>query len=85
MLYAARAALSEEDRHAKTHGGTSSLFAEVFVKTGRFEVTLYREARDTEEDRLLGDYEAASFNADRAERALDVASRFIDAVVAAVE
>lgn len=28
--YAARAALSEDDRYAKTHSGTWSLFREVF-------------------------------------------------------
>jgi predicted nucleotidyltransferase len=34
MLYAARAALSEEDRYAKTHSGTWTLFRELFVQTG---------------------------------------------------
>jgi uncharacterized protein (UPF0332 family) len=81
MLYAARAALSEEDRHAKTHAGTWSLFAETFVKPERFSPELYREARATEEDRLKGDYDAASFPEDRAGRAIDAAARFIDAIV----
>ena len=37
MLYAARAALSEEDAYAKTHVGTWGLFRETFVVPGAFE------------------------------------------------
>jgi uncharacterized protein (UPF0332 family) len=81
MLYAARAALSEEERNAKTHAGTWSLFAETFVKPGRFPGELYREARATEEDRLKGDYDAVSFTEDRAAEAIDASARFIDGIV----
>lgn len=37
MLYAARAALSERGEFAKTHGGTWTLFSQVFVAPGEFE------------------------------------------------
>jgi len=37
MLYAARAALSEGDEHAKTHSGTWTLFSERYVNAGRFD------------------------------------------------
>jgi uncharacterized protein (UPF0332 family) len=37
MLYAARAALSERDRHARSHAGSWSLFREEFVLTGEFD------------------------------------------------
>ncbi len=36
MLYAARAALSEEDLYAKTHSGSWTLFNDAFVRTSRF-------------------------------------------------
>lgn len=36
MLYAARAALSEQDANAKTHRGTWQLFKESFVSGGQF-------------------------------------------------
>jgi hypothetical protein len=40
---------------------------------------------DVEEARLHGDYEAASFDEDRASDALAVAARFVEAVVKAVD
>lgn len=64
---------------------TSCLFAELFVKSGQFEVELYRGARDIEEARLRGDYEAASFDAQDASDALRTVERFIEAVGATVE
>lgn len=85
MLYAARAALSEENRHAKTHSGAWSQFAETFVKEGRFDTQLYRAARDVEEARLEGDYEAATFDRDRATAALETAERFVEATAAVLE
>ena len=45
MLYAARAALSERDRHARSHAGTWGLFREEFVLTGEVEETLQRFPR----------------------------------------
>ena len=51
ILYAARAALSEEDRNARTHQGIWTLFGELFLRTGRFDEPLYRLARKAEERR----------------------------------
>jgi len=48
MLYAARAALSERDLHAKTHSGTWSLFGEHLVKAGSIDQTVAATARDAE-------------------------------------
>ena len=45
MRYAARAALSERDRHARSQTGTWGLFREEFVLTGEFEETLQRFPR----------------------------------------
>jgi len=58
MLYAARAALSERDLYAKTHGGAWSQFADTFVRTGEFDAGLAGSAGRAQEKRLLGDYEA---------------------------
>ena len=49
MLYAARAALSEEDSYAKTHRGAWDLFWQTFAATGRFDEELAAEARQTQE------------------------------------
>jgi uncharacterized protein (UPF0332 family) len=51
---------------AKTHTGVWGPFADTFVKDGSFDASLYRRARRTEEDRLEGDYEAASLGSDLA-------------------
>ena len=45
MLYAVRAALSEEDRYAKSHRGTWQLFRKGFVLGGRFDPELVSAAR----------------------------------------
>jgi hypothetical protein len=45
MLYAARAALSERDRLARSHAGTWALFREEFVLTGEFEADLAQAAQ----------------------------------------
>ena len=45
MLNAVQAALSEEDRYAKTHAGLWSQFGETFVVTGRFDAGLAKAAR----------------------------------------
>jgi uncharacterized protein (UPF0332 family) len=77
MLYAARAALSERDRSAKTHSGTWNLFHEEFVADGSFEAALAREARATQEPRESVDYAAARVPVDEAERIVEVAARFL--------
>ena len=80
MLYAARAALSEEDRYAKTHLGTWLLFREAFVVSGRFDAKLTKDAERTHELRLGADYEARRVNAAEAEAVIELATRFISAI-----
>jgi uncharacterized protein (UPF0332 family) len=80
ILYAARAALSERDRNAKTHRGTWSIFSEEFVASGDIDVDLAREARATQEPREGVDYAAARVSRDEAQRIGDVAARFVAAI-----
>jgi uncharacterized protein (UPF0332 family) len=79
-LYAARAALSEENLYAKTHRGVWSLFGEVFVLTGRFDEQLTKATRAIQELREAGDYDAREILQDEAERTIAFAERFVDAV-----
>jgi uncharacterized protein (UPF0332 family) len=80
MLYAARAALSEEDRYAKTHRGVWDLFWQMFPAEGRFDSELAGEVRDTQRLRLLSDYEATRPSIDEAKRIVELAGRFVRAV-----
>jgi uncharacterized protein (UPF0332 family) len=80
MLYAARAALSERDQNAKTHGGTWGLFHREFVAERRFDADLAREARATQEPREGVDYAAARVSPEEAERIVLVAERFVAGV-----
>lgn len=79
-LYAARAALSEENRYAKTHGGVWDLFYLLFVESGRFDEALATDARRTERLRLDAHYEALPVPLDEARRAVETAERFVAAV-----
>ncbi|MBA3433664.1 MAG: HEPN domain-containing protein [Actinobacteria bacterium] len=80
MLYAARAALSEENRYAKTHSGTWQLFGESFVNTERFERQLFSDARDTLELRLGADYEAKHVQRETAKAVVELATRFVSVI-----
>lgn len=80
MLYAARAALSERDRYAKTHRGVWSLFGELFVAPGSFDVQLYRSARGAEDRRLALHYEAEEMSLEEAGGVVEDADRFVEAV-----
>lgn len=80
MLYAARAALSERDRNAKSHQGTWTLFREEFVVPGRFEQDLFDAARRAQRLRENADYDAASIPAARAMGVVELAGRFLRAV-----
>lgn len=84
ILYAARAALSERDRTAKTHRGTWSLFHEEFVASGEIDAELARAARATQEPREGVDYAAARVSPEEAARIVDVAERFVAAVTALI-
>lgn len=80
MLYAARAALSEEERYSKTHSGTWGLFRETFVVPGRFEPALYEDAHRTQQLREGTDYDAVIAPRAKAEQTVDLADRFVAAV-----
>ncbi len=82
MLYAARAALSERDSYAKTHGGTWTLFSERFVATGAFDRELYGFAGRAQEARQEGDYQAKPLTPELARELLDAAERFLAAIEA---
>jgi uncharacterized protein (UPF0332 family) len=80
MLYAARAALSERDEHAKTHGGTWHLFHQRYVATGTFDQDLYAIATSAQRTREQGDYEAVTPGEERATAIVGGAAAFIAAV-----
>jgi len=80
MLYAARAALSERDLHAKTHAGVWSSFTRTFVATGDFDTDLARRAKRAQRLRELGDYEAQPPSRDDAEELVATAGEFVEAV-----
>jgi uncharacterized protein (UPF0332 family) len=79
-LYAARAALSEEDLYAKTHRGVWTLFAEAFVSSRRLDSGLAAAARQLQDVREGADYEAREPSAQDAADAIADAERFVDAV-----
>ena len=82
MLYAARAALSEEDLYSKTHSGTWHLFGQTFVETGRFDRELAADARDVLPLRIGTDYEALRIDTEQADEIVQLAERFLNAVEA---
>jgi uncharacterized protein (UPF0332 family) len=85
MLYAARAALSEEDENARTHGGTWGLFHREFVVRGHFDEELFKQAHATQEIRELSDYEAEAPPTERAGEIVALAERFVAAVEAMLD
>jgi uncharacterized protein (UPF0332 family) len=85
MLYTARAALSEEDRNARTHRGTWSLFRELFVEGGSLDASLASDAERVRELREAADYDAATVSRDEAAAAVEQAERFIDVVRSLLE
>ncbi|MGH2988062.1 MAG: HEPN domain-containing protein [Solirubrobacterales bacterium] len=86
ILNAARAALSERDRYAKTHSGTWALFSEEFVRTGQFaDRQLAREASAARRLRELGDYEAKPPSRAEVADLIVTATRFVDAVASMLE
>ncbi len=85
MLYAARAALSERDLHAKTHSGTWTLFGEHLVRRGIVDERMPAMARKAERLRYQADYDAADIEQGAAEAVLTDAEQFVAAVLGAVE
>ncbi len=80
MLYAARAALSESDEYARTHGGTWHLFHRRYVVTDAFDQHLYTLAQRAQKTREQGDYEAVTPKPDEAKAIVDGAAEFIAAI-----
>jgi uncharacterized protein (UPF0332 family) len=80
MLYAARAALSERDEYARTHGGTWHLFHERYVATGAFDQDLHAMAHRAQHAREGGDYEAITPSRADAEAFVAGAADYIAAV-----
>jgi uncharacterized protein (UPF0332 family) len=85
MLYAARAALSEHDEHARRHGGTWGLFHHRFVATGAFDQDLHSLAQQAQEAREGADYEAKTPPAEKAERYVTGAADFLAAIEAMLD
>ncbi len=80
MLYGARAALSERDRHARTHRGTWNLLRQTLVADGSLSPELVAEAERMAELREGADYDAVVVERDQAERAIDSAKRFLSSL-----
>jgi uncharacterized protein (UPF0332 family) len=80
MFSAARAALSEHNREAKTHRGTWSLFEDLFVRPGVFEDRLRDAARNAEELRYDSDYRLGGASEEEAKRSVADAEEFVAAV-----
>lgn len=80
MLYAARAALSEDDRYAKTHSGTWHLFRELVVVAGRFDADLFEAAHAVQPRREAADYDAEQIPGKEAADTVALAERFVAAV-----
>lgn len=85
MLNAVQAALSEEDRYAKTHAGLWSQFGETFVVTGRFDAGLAKAARRSQRRREDADYAAVFATTAQAAEMVALAERFVAAVASMVE
>ena len=82
MLYAARAALSEDDENSRTHRGTWKLFRERYVITDAFDDDLFRLAQNAQTAREQGDYEAVKQTREKAQGIVEGAGKFLDAIEA---
>ena len=80
MFSAARAALSERDREARTHHGTWTLFDQLFVRHDLFEGRLRDAARNAEELRYDSDYRVGGASQEEAKLVLADAEEFVAAV-----
>ncbi len=84
-LYAARAALSEQDVQARSHRGAWHEFRQRFVVDGPIDAALATDLQRLQAEREQADYDAAEIAPDDARAALDAAERFIAAVGAMLE
>jgi uncharacterized protein (UPF0332 family) len=80
MLYAARAALSEDEESARSHRGTWNLFRTRYVVTEAFDQDLFALAHQAQEAREGADYEAKTPEPGKAQRYVEGAGEFVAAV-----
>jgi uncharacterized protein (UPF0332 family) len=80
MLSAARAALSEQDVHAKTHNGVWTLFSDRFVRTGAVGRELGGYADAAREHRQQADYETGGASPEEALVAIGHAEEFVERI-----
>jgi uncharacterized protein (UPF0332 family) len=80
MFYAARAALSEEGRVARKHGGTWHLMRELFVASGRFGEALVARAQKMEGQHLAAGHGGATFSRGTSEAHVRDARRFVEEI-----
>jgi uncharacterized protein len=80
MFSAARAALSELDREARSHNGTWALFDQLFVRQGQFDDRLRGAARNAEELRYDSDYRLGGASQEEAGSVLADAEEFVVAL-----
>lgn len=80
MLFAARAALSTLDIHAKTHAGTWQQFRAHFVSTGRAEADLVAGAERAQRRREAVDYSTPDATPEEASTILADAESFVERI-----
>lgn len=81
-FYAARACLTLEDIHPKTHSGTVAKFGEAFVKAGKANPKAGRVLNELEEDREKSDYEISlDISKEDARGAIEDAKFFLEAAL----
>jgi uncharacterized protein (UPF0332 family) len=80
MLYAARAALSEREVHARTHRGTWHEFRVAFVDAGIVDSDLAAAVQKVQPEREQADYDAWPAAAEDADRVIELAEEFLSAI-----
>jgi uncharacterized protein (UPF0332 family) len=80
VLYAARAALSEQETSARTHRGTWHEFRRRVVATGSFDKVLAERAQKLQPVREEVDYDARAATPEQAREAVCLAEEFVEAV-----
>jgi len=82
-FHAAQALLLTEGQEARSHKGVVTLFALMFVKTGKFRRDLGKYLANLKDDRESGDYEAFSYvDKESAETAFREAKEFVKEAIA---
>jgi len=79
-LYAARAALSEQGEHPRTHRGTWGRVFELLVEPGLLDADVHQEAAALQREREEADYEAPRLERADAEGAVAAAEAFVAAI-----